>query len=106
MDKFVLQIMDGQNWEHALIMVNNNLGKLDLKVVALGAAIVPIFAPGKLRSALQEAIDKGLSLEICSVSMAAAGLSEATPPKGALTKPGLIAISEARKDGFLYFVVA
>lgn len=36
MDKWVLQIMDGQNWEHALIMVNNNLGKLDLKVVALG----------------------------------------------------------------------
>ena len=68
--------MDGKNWEHVLIMVSNNLGKLDLKVVALGPAVVPIFAPGKLRGTLQDAIDKGLSLEICSVSMAAAGLRE------------------------------
>lgn len=106
MDKWILQVMDGQNWEHVLMMVSNNLGKLDLKVVALGPAVVPIFAPGKLRGVLQDAIDKGLSLEICSVSMASAGLSEATLPRGALAKPGLVAISEARKNGFLYFVVA
>lgn len=106
MDKWVLQVMDGQNWEHALVMVNNNLGKLDLKIVALGAAVVPIFAPGKLRIALQNAIDRGLSLEICSVSMEAAGLGAAIPPEGAILKPGLVAIAEARKAGFLYFVVA
>ncbi len=106
MDKWVLQVLNEQNWEHALVMVNNSIGKLDIKVVALGAAVVPIFAPGKLRSALQAAIAKGLKLEICSVSIEAAGLSAATPPDGAVLKPGLVAISDARKEGYTYFVVA
>jgi len=74
-------VLNDQNWEHALIMVNNSLGKVDLKVVAMGVAVVPIFAPGKLRDALHDAIEKRLSLEICSVSMAGAGLSNATAPK-------------------------
>jgi intracellular sulfur oxidation DsrE/DsrF family protein len=106
MEKWVLQVMNEQNWEHALMMVNQNLGKLDLKVVALGMAVVPLFAPGKLRSAVEEAIGKGLSLEICSVSMAAAGLERAEPPKGAITNPGLKSIAAARTAGFTYFVVA
>lgn len=106
MEKWVLQIMNEQNWEHVLMMVNQNLGKLDLKVVAIGAAVVPLFAPGKLRCAIEEAIAKGLSVEICSVSMAAAGLEKAEPPKGSLTNPGLKAVSAARTAGYTYFVVA
>ena len=106
MEKWVLQVMNEQNWEHVLMMVNQNLGKLDLKVVALAAAVVPLFAPGKLRSAVEEAIAKGLSVEICSVSMAVAGLEKAQPPKGAQTNPGLKAVAAARAAGYIYFVVA
>ncbi|MHB1567119.1 MAG: hypothetical protein ACYCXG_10470 [Acidiferrobacter sp.] len=106
MEKWVLQVMNEQNWEHALMMTSQNLGKLDLKVVAIGAAVVPLFASGKLRRAIEESISKGLSVEICSVSIAAAGLTDATPPKGATLNPGLKAISAARKAGYTYFVAA
>lgn len=106
MDKWVLQVLNEQNWEHTLIMVNNSLGKREIKVVALGAAVVPIFAPGKLRAALTTAIAKGLELEICSVSIEAAGLTGASAPDRAVLKPGLLAISEARQAGYTYFVVA
>ncbi|MCE5387901.1 MAG: hypothetical protein K0041_04900 [Acidithiobacillus sp.] len=106
MEKWVLQVMNGENWEHTMIMVNNSLGKREIKVVALGPAVVPIFAPGKLRSALQEAMNKGLQLEICSVSIEAAGLTGAKAPDGAVLKPGLVAISDARKEEYTYFVVA
>lgn len=88
------------------MMVDNNVGKLDLKVVALGPAVVHLFANGKLRTGIEKYIQKGLKLTICSVSMEQAGLSKATPPTGAELKPGLVAISEARKAGYLYFVVA
>ncbi|MGC9259311.1 MAG: hypothetical protein ACP5I8_04410 [Phycisphaerae bacterium] len=106
MDKWVLQVLDGVHWEHAMVMIERNVGKLDLKVVALGSAVVPLFAKGKLRAALEKSIAQGLKLEICSVSMAQAGLTDAIPPVGAELKPGLIAISEARKAGYMYFVVA
>ena len=106
MEKWVLQVMAGENWEHVLMMVKHNLERVDLKVVALGKAVVPLFAPGKVRKAMEEAVANGLKLEICTVSMEAAGLADAEPPKGALLQPGLVAISEARKQGYTYFVVA
>ncbi|WP_308388286.1 hypothetical protein [Acidithiobacillus sp. AMEEHan] len=106
MDKWVLQVMTPQEWEHVMIMTSQNLGHVDLKVVALGMAVVPLFAPGKLRRAMEEAITKGLSLEICSVSMGVAGLENAEPPKGAVLQPGLKAVAAARAAGYTYFVVA
>ncbi|APZ43577.1 hypothetical protein [Acidihalobacter ferrooxydans] len=106
MEKWVLQVMTGENWEHVLMMVKQNLERVDLKVVALGKAVVPLFAPGKVRQAMEEAVANGLNLEICTVSMEGAGLSGAELPKGATAQPGLVAISEARQQGYTYFVVA
>jgi len=51
-------------------------------------------------------MNKGLQLEICSVSIEAAGLTGVKAPDGAVLKPGLVAISDARKEEYTYFVVA
>jgi intracellular sulfur oxidation DsrE/DsrF family protein len=106
MDKWVLQIINGENFEHILTMVENNVGKVDIKVVSMGPSIIPLFAFGKLRQKIEELIQKGLKLEICSVSIQKAGLEKALAPKGSILKPGLIAISDAVKDGYLYFAIA
>jgi len=105
MDKWVLQIINVENWEHVFTMIENSIGKRDIKVVALGPAVVPLFAQGNLRSAVEDLISKGLKLEICSVSIKKAGLTSATPPKGATLKPGLVAISDDVKEGYLYFAI-
>ncbi|MGC9200333.1 MAG: hypothetical protein ACP5E5_15815 [Acidobacteriaceae bacterium] len=46
-----------------------------------------------------------MKLEICSGGMKMAGLSDATLPVGSSAKFGLIALSEALKEGYMYFVV-
>jgi intracellular sulfur oxidation DsrE/DsrF family protein len=105
MDKWVLQVINVENWEHALTMVENSIGKRDIKIVALGPVVVPLFAQGSLRSAIEDLIGKGLKLEICSVSTKKAGLEKALPPQGAVLKPGLVAISDDVKAGYLYFAI-
>ncbi|MCW1300850.1 MAG: hypothetical protein OH335_05610 [Candidatus Parvarchaeota archaeon] len=106
MDKWVLQIINTENWEHVLTMIENNVGKKDIKIVAMGPAVVPLFASGSLRSTIEDQIRKGLKLEICSVSIKKAGLEKALPPQGAVLKPGLMAISDDIKAGYIYFAIA
>ncbi|MGC9213363.1 MAG: hypothetical protein ACP5F2_07885 [Athalassotoga sp.] len=105
MDKWVLQVINVENWEHVLTMVENSVGKRDIRIVALGPAVVPLFAQGSLRSAIEDLIGKGLKLEICSVSIKKAGLEKAIPPQGSTLKPGLVAISDDVKAGYLYFAI-
>ena len=88
-----------------LTRIENSIDRQDIKVVALGPAVVPLFAQGSLRLSIEKFIGKGLKLEICSVSIKKAGLEKAQPPEGAILKPGLIAISDDVKDGYLYFAI-
>jgi intracellular sulfur oxidation DsrE/DsrF family protein len=105
MDKWVLQVMNASNWDLVLHILENGMDNFDLRVVAMGPAVVPLFAPGKVRSTIEGHIRKGLKLEICSGGMKMAGLSDATLPVGSSAKFGLIALSEALKEGYMYFVV-
>jgi intracellular sulfur oxidation DsrE/DsrF family protein len=105
MEKWVLQVMNAGNWELVLHILDNGMDKFDLRVVAMGPAVVPLFAPGKVRSAIESYIGKGLKLEICSGGMKMAGLMDAIPPVGASTRFGLTALSASLKEGYAYFVV-
>lgn len=105
MEKWVLQVMDAGNWELVLHILDNGMNKFDIRVVAMGPAVVPLFAPGKVRSAIESYIRKGLKLEIRSGGMKMAGFTDAIPPVGASTRLGLLALSESLKEGYAYFVV-
>jgi intracellular sulfur oxidation DsrE/DsrF family protein len=106
LEKWLFQVMDSASWDHILVMKEGYVGKVDLKVVALGSAIVPLFAAGTLRAKIEDLIKKGVKVEICTVSMKLAGLSDAVPPVNAILKPGLLALSDSQKEGYMYFAVA
>jgi len=107
-EKWVFQMFAAEHWPHLINMLHANMNEVDIKVVVIAGAVLPLFAHGQLRKTIEELISKGVSFEICNNSMRILGLTDQEPPKGATvaTNGGLQAIHAARKAGYEYYVVS
>ena len=104
-EKWVFQMFSPEHFPHLFNMLHANLDSVELKVVVIAGAVLPVFTHGHLREIIEELISQGVSFEICNNSMHILGLDGQEPPKGA-TNGGLQAIHAARKAGYEYYVVS
>lgn len=107
-EKWVMQLLEPSHYPHLFNMLHANISEIDIKVVVVGGAVLPAFAPGHLSEKIEEFAAQGVDFAFCINSMHLLGLDDKEPPKGTsvATDGGLRAISADRKAGYTYFVVA
>ncbi|GAB6045804.1 hypothetical protein JCM11957_14020 [Caminibacter profundus] len=107
-EKWVMQLLEPSHYTHLFNMLHANIEDVDIKVVVVGGALLPAFAPGHLKEKIEEFAAKGVNFNFCINSMHLLGLDSKDLPKGTsiANEGGLQAINAYRKAGYTYFVVA